>query len=165
MARFWSSLFRRSPFGSSPFERSAFWVVLVLSAVRFGLSMFKRHGFWVVSARKWRVLVRLRLTWCLLFHRRLTKENVKPSGRQIGKLSHSNPGVVFEYVSDFLRQSDRDQEPARAPYERTEAETGPLVRRSDFECHYLNQFRLSLPDSCSRKSRSMTTSSVPLWTH
>ena len=31
--------------------------------------------------------------------RRLTKENVKPSGRQIGKLSHSNPGVLFEYVS------------------------------------------------------------------
>ena len=31
--------------------------------------------------------------------RRLTKENVKPSGRQIGKLSHSNPGILFEYVS------------------------------------------------------------------
>lgn len=35
----------------------------------------------------------------LLFCRRLTKENVKPSGRQIGKLSHSNPGILFEYVS------------------------------------------------------------------
>ena len=31
--------------------------------------------------------------------RRLSKENVKPSGRQLGKLSHSNPGVLFEYVS------------------------------------------------------------------
>ena len=31
--------------------------------------------------------------------RRLTKDNVKPSGRMIGKLSHSNPGVIFEYVS------------------------------------------------------------------
>ena len=30
--------------------------------------------------------------------RRLAKENVKPLGRQIGKLSHSNPGVLFEYV-------------------------------------------------------------------
>jgi THO complex subunit 2 len=31
--------------------------------------------------------------------RRLTKENVKPSGRQIGKLSHSNPTILFDYVS------------------------------------------------------------------
>ncbi|OWJ99281.1 THOC2 [Cervus elaphus hippelaphus] len=30
--------------------------------------------------------------------RRLTKENVKPSGRQIGKLSHSNPTILFDYV-------------------------------------------------------------------
>lgn len=34
-----------------------------------------------------------------LFLRRLTKENVKPSGRQIGKLSHSNPTILFDYVS------------------------------------------------------------------
>ena len=34
-----------------------------------------------------------------VFSRRLSKENVKPSGRQLGKLSHSNPGVLFEYVS------------------------------------------------------------------
>jgi len=31
--------------------------------------------------------------------RRLSKENIKPLGRQLGKLSHSAPGVVFEYVS------------------------------------------------------------------
>ena len=24
---------------------------------------------------------------------------MKPSGRQIGKLSHSNPGIIFAYVS------------------------------------------------------------------
>ena len=30
--------------------------------------------------------------------RRLTKDNVKPSGRHIGKLSHSNPGIIFDYV-------------------------------------------------------------------
>lgn len=35
------------------------------------------------------------------FCRRLSKENVKPSGRQLGKLSHSNPGVLFEYVSNI----------------------------------------------------------------
>ena len=34
-------------------------------------------------------------------YRRLAKENVKPLGRQIGKLSHSSPGVLFEYVSSF----------------------------------------------------------------
>lgn len=31
--------------------------------------------------------------------RRLTKENVKQSGRQVGKLSHSNPTILFDYVS------------------------------------------------------------------
>lgn len=31
--------------------------------------------------------------------KRLSKENVKLSGRQIGKLSHSNPSYLFEYVS------------------------------------------------------------------
>ena len=34
-----------------------------------------------------------------LTHRRLTKDNVKPSGRQIGKLNNSNPGIIFDYVS------------------------------------------------------------------
>ncbi|EPQ11739.1 THO complex subunit 2 [Myotis brandtii] len=37
-------------------------------------------------------------------HRRLTKENVKPSGRQIGKLSHSNPTILFDYCHDTLVQ-------------------------------------------------------------
>ena len=31
--------------------------------------------------------------------KRLTKENVKQMGRQIGKLSHANPGVLFDFVS------------------------------------------------------------------
>ena len=39
---------------------------------------------------------------CLLVYRRLTKDNVKPSGRMIGKLSHSNPGIIFEYVSCYF---------------------------------------------------------------
>ena len=30
---------------------------------------------------------------------RLTKDNVKQQGRMIGKLSHANPTVFFEYVS------------------------------------------------------------------
>lgn len=34
--------------------------------------------------------------------KRLAKENVKPLGRQIGKLSHSNPGALFEYVSEDI---------------------------------------------------------------
>lgn len=33
--------------------------------------------------------------------KRLSKENVKLSGRQIGKLSHSNPSFLFEYVSQL----------------------------------------------------------------
>lgn len=39
---------------------------------------------------------------CVPFHRRLTKENVKPSGRQIGKLSHSNPTILFDYVCSYM---------------------------------------------------------------
>ena len=31
--------------------------------------------------------------------KRLTKENVKIQGRQIGKLSHNNPIIVCDYVS------------------------------------------------------------------
>ncbi|KAL5011569.1 hypothetical protein ScPMuIL_010120 [Solemya velum] len=38
--------------------------------------------------------------------KRLSKENVKPSGRQLGKLSHSNPGVVFEYVLSQIQRYD-----------------------------------------------------------
>ncbi|XP_048589854.1 THO complex subunit 2 isoform X3 [Nematostella vectensis] len=38
--------------------------------------------------------------------KRLTKENVKPSGRQIGKISHSNPGVVFEYLLTQIQKYD-----------------------------------------------------------
>ncbi|KAK7097709.1 THO complex subunit 2-like isoform X2 [Littorina saxatilis] len=30
--------------------------------------------------------------------RRISKETVKPSGRQLGKLGHSNPGVLFELI-------------------------------------------------------------------
>ncbi|KAL4230734.1 THO complex subunit 2 [Mactra antiquata] len=38
--------------------------------------------------------------------KRLSKENVKPSGRQLGKLSHSNPGVLFEYVIRQIEKYD-----------------------------------------------------------
>ncbi|XP_063970178.1 THO complex subunit 2-like [Lytechinus pictus] len=38
--------------------------------------------------------------------KRLTKENVKPSGRQLGKLSHSNPGVLFSYVLSQIQMYD-----------------------------------------------------------
>lgn len=33
------------------------------------------------------------------YMKRLSKENVKPTGRQIGKLSHSNPSFLFDNVS------------------------------------------------------------------
>ena len=39
--------------------------------------------------------------------RRLAKENVKQLGRQIGKLSHTNPTILFEYVRDSCSWSQR----------------------------------------------------------
>lgn len=38
--------------------------------------------------------------------KRLTKENVKPSGRQIGKLSHSNPTILFYYILSVIQKYD-----------------------------------------------------------
>ncbi|KAH3839564.1 hypothetical protein DPMN_112996, partial [Dreissena polymorpha] len=38
--------------------------------------------------------------------KRLAKENVKISGRQLGKLSHSNPGVLFEYIIRQIEKYD-----------------------------------------------------------
>ncbi|GFQ66742.1 THO complex subunit 2 [Trichonephila clavata] len=38
--------------------------------------------------------------------KRLSKENVKPSGRQIGKLSHSNPGYLFDYILSQIQTWD-----------------------------------------------------------
>ncbi|GAB6023947.1 THO complex subunit 2 [Chamberlinius hualienensis] len=38
--------------------------------------------------------------------KRLSKENVKPSGRQIGKLSHSNPGCLFQYILSQIQTWD-----------------------------------------------------------
>ncbi|KAG9341742.1 hypothetical protein JZ751_018808 [Albula glossodonta] len=38
--------------------------------------------------------------------KRLTKENVKPSGRQIGKLSHSNPTILFDYILSQIQWYD-----------------------------------------------------------
>ncbi|XP_072302484.1 THO complex subunit 2 isoform X2 [Eucyclogobius newberryi] len=38
--------------------------------------------------------------------KRLTKENVKQSGRQIGKLSHSNPTIVFDYMLSQIQWYD-----------------------------------------------------------
>lgn len=38
--------------------------------------------------------------------KRLSKENVKFSGRQIGKLSHSNPSFLFEYILSQIQSYD-----------------------------------------------------------
>uniref|UniRef100_A0A3B3Y4C6 THO complex subunit 2 n=1 Tax=Poecilia mexicana TaxID=48701 RepID=A0A3B3Y4C6_9TELE len=37
---------------------------------------------------------------------RLTKENIKQSGRQIGKLSHSNPTILFDYMLSQIQWYD-----------------------------------------------------------
>ncbi|XP_049598530.1 THO complex subunit 2 isoform X1 [Syngnathus scovelli] len=38
--------------------------------------------------------------------KRLTKENVKQSGRQIGKLTHTNPTIVFDYMLSQIQWYD-----------------------------------------------------------
>ncbi|KAK3741029.1 hypothetical protein RRG08_005719 [Elysia crispata] len=38
--------------------------------------------------------------------KRLSKETVKPSGRQLGKLSHNNPGIVFDYLLTQIQRYD-----------------------------------------------------------
>ena len=38
--------------------------------------------------------------------KRLSKENVKFSGRQIGKLGHSNPTILFDHVLDQIQVSN-----------------------------------------------------------
>ncbi|XP_015904652.2 THO complex subunit 2 [Parasteatoda tepidariorum] len=38
--------------------------------------------------------------------KRLSKETVKPTGRQIGKLSHSNPGYIFDYILSQIQAWD-----------------------------------------------------------
>uniref|UniRef100_A0A673WZW9 THO complex subunit 2 n=1 Tax=Salmo trutta TaxID=8032 RepID=A0A673WZW9_SALTR len=43
---------------------------------------------------------------CIGCKMRLTKENVKPSGRQIGKLSHSNPTILFDYILSQIQWYD-----------------------------------------------------------
>ena len=35
---------------------------------------------------------------CIPSFRRISKETVKPCGRQFGKLGHSNPGILFDLV-------------------------------------------------------------------
>ncbi|KAG8176346.1 hypothetical protein JTE90_003307 [Oedothorax gibbosus] len=38
--------------------------------------------------------------------KRISKENVKPTGRQIGKLGHSNPGYIFDYILSQIQTWD-----------------------------------------------------------
>jgi len=37
---------------------------------------------------------------------RVSKENVKPTGRQLGKLSHSSPGLIFTYILSQIQVYD-----------------------------------------------------------
>jgi THO complex subunit 2 len=45
------------------------------------------------------------------YMKRLSKENVKPTGRQIGKLSHSNPSFLFDNVSTKTKNLHCNQSP------------------------------------------------------
>lgn len=42
----------------------------------------------------------------LLFYRRLSTENIKPIGREMSKLIHSNPLIVFDIIIDQIQVFD-----------------------------------------------------------
>ncbi|XP_028517932.1 THO complex subunit 2 isoform X2 [Exaiptasia diaphana] len=71
---------------------------------------YRLYGQWKNdSYDKYMALVRVKaetIKKARYITKRLTKENVKPSGRQIGKISHSNPGVVFEYLLTQIQKYD-----------------------------------------------------------
>lgn len=54
----------------------------------------------------WDMLSLVSFPYLMFLFRRLTRENVKPSGRQIGKHSHCNPGIIFDYVSMYTCSLD-----------------------------------------------------------
>lgn len=37
---------------------------------------------------------------------RISKENVKPTSRQLGKLTHSSPGLLFDYILSQIQLYD-----------------------------------------------------------
>ncbi|KAK3752595.1 hypothetical protein QZH41_018789 [Actinostola sp. cb2023] len=71
---------------------------------------YRLYGQWKnESYEKYMALVKVKaetIKKARYITKRLTKENVKPSGRQIGKISHSNPGVVFEYLLTQIQKYD-----------------------------------------------------------
>ncbi|XP_041357183.1 THO complex subunit 2-like isoform X2 [Gigantopelta aegis] len=71
---------------------------------------YRMYGHWKNDAYgQHPVLIRRRAD-CLdrakYIMKRLSTETIKPSGRQIGKLTHSNPGVVFEYILTQIQRYD-----------------------------------------------------------
>ncbi|CAH8568858.1 unnamed protein product [Heterobilharzia americana] len=63
---------------------------------------YRLYGQWKhFSAQTEPSLIRRRaqvLCYAKAIMKRLSKENVKPMGRHLGKLSHSNPGLLFDHV-------------------------------------------------------------------
>lgn len=82
--------------------------------------------------------------------KRLSKENVKPTGRQIGKLSHSNPSFLFETVSNgFVSPSGVDED----------LSSTSTIDSTSLDDAYTGHCSLySFPRSCLR-SKPTTTSS------
>lgn len=74
-----------------------------VSIILYSFCRYSLYGRWknhVYAVHPVLIRVKANVTdSCKYIMKRLTKSNVKNSGRQIGKLSHANPGVVFEYVS------------------------------------------------------------------
>ena len=66
--------------------------------------------------------------------KRLSKENIKLSGRQIGKLSHSNPSFLFDNVSTFFQ----------TPLPKSRTESRMLFARRGIRCRSKKPKRQSL---------------------
>lgn len=88
------AVLRPYPLRFFPHHRPTMAVLLIIV---WGFVQNNIHPFtlkWLIPTCRWDFLSSVSLHL-----RRLTKENVKQSGRQVGKLSHSNPTILFDYVS------------------------------------------------------------------
>uniref|UniRef100_G1RYH8 THO complex subunit 2 n=1 Tax=Nomascus leucogenys TaxID=61853 RepID=G1RYH8_NOMLE len=76
---------------------------IFLTNLNFEMKIFSKYKRYTYSKKSHPILYLLVLP---PKEKRLTKENVKPSGRQIGKLSHSNPTILFDYILSQIQKYD-----------------------------------------------------------
>ena len=78
--------------------------IIIKIKIPFIKNVFKDQKiFYNFLKKKFQIKKNFKIKLMLFFiFRRLTKENVKIHGRQIGKLSHNNPIIVCDYVSAYF---------------------------------------------------------------